>query len=66
MLVLAGTIEVGKKADLNLVDMEQLRINPPAYVHDFPADAPRWDQTVSGYMMTMVSGVVPFEVTTAC
>ena len=44
-----------------MVDTETLGINRPEYVHDFPADAPRWDQTVRGYVITCVNGVVTFE-----
>ena len=29
--------------------------------HDLPTGAPRWDQAVGGYRMTLVSGVVTWE-----
>ena len=32
-----GTVEVGKKADLNLIDFEALRLEPPRMAHDLPA-----------------------------
>lgn len=56
-----GTLEVGKKADLNVVDMDALRIHLPEPAHDLPTGAYRWNQRVSGYEITMVSGVVTFE-----
>lgn len=56
-----GTIEVGKKADLNLVNMATLKIHDPVVVNDLPAGAPRWSQVVSGYEMTVCSGTVTFE-----
>merc|ERR1712224_881130 len=56
-----GTLEVGMKADLNVLDFEGLRILDPVLLHDLPTGAPRWGQQVTGYEITMVSGVVTFE-----
>jgi len=56
-----GTLEVGKKADINMVDMRALKIHLPEPVNDLPTGAYRWKQEVSGYDMTVVSGVVTFE-----
>ena len=39
-----GTLEVGMKADLNVIDWESLKINMPYYTDDLPAGAPRWMQ----------------------
>ena len=41
--------------------MEALTIHAPYVVHDLPTGAPRWVQWVSGYDMTIVSGVVTHE-----
>ena len=48
-----GTLEVGKKADLNVVDMDALALNAPRLVHDLPTGAPRWAQSVVGYDVTI-------------
>jgi len=56
-----GTIEVGKKADLNLIDLETLRLEPPEMVHDLPAGGKRFMQRAHGYRATIVSGEVTIE-----
>jgi N-acyl-D-aspartate/D-glutamate deacylase len=56
-----GTLEVGKKADINIVNMEELKILDPIHVYDFPTGAPRWDQKCVGYDVTIQAGVVTFR-----
>ena len=53
-----GTIEPGKKADLNVIDLEHLTLHPPRSVDDLPAGGRRILQDASGYVATIVSGVV--------
>jgi N-acyl-D-aspartate/D-glutamate deacylase len=53
-----GTLEVGMKADLNLIDHENLRLHPPKMVYDLPAGGRRYVQDASGYVATIVSGTV--------
>ena len=53
-----GTIAVGKKADLNVIDFDRLRLLPPRLVHDLPAQGRRLIQAAEGYLATIVSGVV--------
>ena len=53
-----GTIEVGRKADLNVIDFEGLAISAPRSVNDLPAGGARILQDASGYVATIVSGVV--------
>ena len=53
-----GVIEVGKKADLNVIDLDRLTLRRPAMHHDLPAGAPRLLQTAEGYTATIVSGEV--------
>ncbi|MFE3989297.1 amidohydrolase family protein [Nocardia tengchongensis] len=53
-----GTIEVGKKADLNVIDYEALRLLPPAVAYDLPGGARRLLQRAEGYRATIVSGEV--------
>lgn len=56
-----GTIEVGKKADLNLIDLDTLRLEPPVMIHDLPAGGRRFMQRAHGYRATIVSGEVTME-----
>lgn len=56
-----GTIEVGKKADLNLIDLDALRLEPPKMIHDLPAGGKRFMQRAHGYRATIVSGQVTID-----
>ena len=56
-----GVIAPGMKADVNVIDLEALRILPPEMVFDLPADGRRLIQKAEGYRATIVSGVVTFE-----
>ena len=56
-----GTLEVGKRADINVINMETLNILPPVHKHDLPTGAPRWDQAVTGYDYTLLAGEVTFQ-----
>ena len=56
-----GTLEPGKKADLNLIDFDALRLHAPEMVFDLPAGGRRLVQRVDGYRATIVSGEVTFE-----
>jgi N-acyl-D-aspartate/D-glutamate deacylase len=53
-----GVIEVGKKADINVIDMDALALDLPKMVHDLPAGGRRLIQGASGYDATVVSGAV--------
>ena len=56
-----GVIEVGKKADLNIIDLENLRLEPPEMIYDLPAGGKRFMQRARGYRATIVSGEVTIE-----
>lgn len=56
-----GRIEVGYKADLNLIDHAALTLHPPVIAHDLPGGGRRLDQTADGYVATIVSGEVIAE-----
>jgi N-acyl-D-aspartate/D-glutamate deacylase len=56
-----GTIEPGMRADLNLVDLDGLRLHAPEMVFDLPAGGRRLIQHVDGYEATIVAGQVTFE-----
>lgn len=56
-----GTLEPGKKADINLIDLNALRIETPEMVYDLPAGKPRLLQRAHGYETTFVSGEIVQE-----
>jgi len=51
-----GMIKIGKKADLNVINYEHLKINPPEVRYDLPAGGRRLVQTIEGYDATILSG----------
>lgn len=53
-----GTIQVGKKADINVIDLDNLTIEYPEVVYDVPTGAKRWRQDVKGYDYTIIAGVI--------
>lgn len=56
-----GTLEVGMKADINIIDFDALQLQAPEIVFDLPASGRRIIQNVTGYKATIVSGVPIFE-----
>ena len=52
-----GTVEVGMRADLNVIDFENLTVRRPETFADLPAGGVRFLQPVSGYLATFVNGV---------
>ena len=55
-----GTLEPGKRADLNLIDLDGLRLHAPEMVFDLPAGGRRLVQHVDGYRATVVAGQVTY------
>lgn len=53
-----GTLAPGKRADINVIDYDRLAIGRPELVQDLPAEARRFIQSATGYVLTMVNGVV--------
>jgi N-acyl-D-aspartate/D-glutamate deacylase len=53
-----GTLEPGKRADLNLIDLDALAIGAPEMLHDLPAGGKRLVQRARGYRATLVAGEV--------
>ena len=51
-----GTLATGKRADVNVIDLDQVRERQPKLVHDFPDSAPRLIQKAKGYKATLVNG----------
>lgn len=56
-----GVVAVGYKADLNVIDYENLRFETPKMVFDLPAEGRRLVQDASGYIATIVSGEIIVE-----
>lgn len=53
-----GTLKVGAKADINVIDIDRLQLHLPEIVRDLPAGGRRLTQGATGYEMTMVSGQI--------
>lgn len=56
-----GRIREGYKADLNVIDLDGLRLHAPSVAHDLPAGGRRLRQVADGYAATIVSGVVTYR-----
>ena len=56
-----GRLAVGYKADLNVIDVDAMRLHRPTVKSDLPAGGRRLDQTADGYVVTIVSGEVIAE-----
>jgi N-acyl-D-amino-acid deacylase len=55
-----GTLETGMLADINIIDYDALRLDPPKVVADLPAGGSRLLQRAAGYAATIKSGVMTF------
>ncbi len=51
-----GVVAEGAFADLNVIDLDELRVLAPEYVRDFPAGASRYVQRGTGIRHTLVNG----------
>tara|TARA_R110000823_G_scaffold27609_11_gene80398 strand:- start:14665 stop:16419 length:1755 start_codon:yes stop_codon:yes gene_type:complete len=56
-----GILRPGYKADLNVIDFDNLTLHAPQVVNDLPAGGRRLVQTASGYVATVISGKVAFR-----
>ena len=56
-----GVVAVGKKADLNVIDFDRLRVEAPIMKWDLPAGGKRLLQRATGYRATIVSGAVTYR-----
>ena len=56
-----GVLAAGKKADVNIIDYDALRLHVPEVRYDLPKNGRRLVQRVDGYRATFVSGVPTFE-----
>ena len=51
-----GVLAVGKRADVNVIDYDNLHEKMPQIVHDFPFGSPRFIQRAAGYKATICNG----------
>lgn len=56
-----GRLAVGLKADINLIDLDRLKLHVPEVTYDLPAGGRRMRQLAEGYVATIVSGVVTYR-----
>jgi len=56
-----GLLVEGLKADINVIDFDNLTIHEPEIVNDLPAGGRRLVQKASGYSYTIVSGEIAFK-----
>jgi N-acyl-D-aspartate/D-glutamate deacylase len=56
-----GRLLPGQRADLNLIDLANVGLRPPAMVYDLPAGGGRLIQSANGYRMTFVAGTCTRE-----
>jgi N-acyl-D-aspartate/D-glutamate deacylase len=51
-----GVLEPGYRADLNVIDVDRMRLHRPEVWHDLPAGGRRMVQRADGYLHTVVAG----------
>jgi N-acyl-D-aspartate/D-glutamate deacylase len=56
-----GRLAPGLKADVNVIDFDNLRLHHPELIFDLPAGGRRLVQRVDGYIASIVSGTATFE-----
>ena len=56
-----GVLAPGYKADVNVIDFDNLRLSAPEMRFDLPAGGRRLLQRADGYLHTVVSGIPVYE-----
>jgi len=56
-----GTLEPGKRADVNVIDFDNLKIHAPYMKQDLPAGGSRLEQTTEGYIATVCNGEITYD-----
>jgi N-acyl-D-aspartate/D-glutamate deacylase len=56
-----GVLAPGMKADVNVIDLDALKLHAPKMVFDLPAGGRRLIQRAEGYKFTILSGEVTFK-----
>ncbi len=53
-----GMLKIGGRADVNVIDLDRLRLHLPEVVRDLPAGGRRLHQRATGYEATIVAGEI--------
>ena len=56
-----GSLAVGMRADINIIDVDQVTERQPTLIRDFPNDTPRLSQKAKGYLATICNGNIVVE-----
>ena len=56
-----GRLQVGYKADINVIDLDRLKVSAPHPVHNLPGGGRRLEQRAEGYRATIVGGEVTYR-----
>jgi N-acyl-D-aspartate/D-glutamate deacylase len=56
-----GLLAVGKKADINVIDHDNLKIGAPEVLYDLPGGGKRMVQRTEGYDATIVAGQIVYR-----
>ena len=56
-----GVVAEGMKADLNVIDFDHVRCEPPVMAYDLPAGGKRLTQRARGYCATVVAGQITYR-----
>ena len=56
-----GTLAVGMRADINVIDVNTVNEGQPTLIRDFPDDTPRLSQKARGYLATICNGNIIVE-----
>jgi N-acyl-D-amino-acid deacylase len=56
-----GTIEIGKRADLNVIDLDEVELQLPEVIDDLPTGASRIVQRAKGIKFTLCAGEITFR-----
>jgi N-acyl-D-aspartate/D-glutamate deacylase len=56
-----GRIEIGLRADLNVIDYDKLHLYAPEVAYDLPAGGRRLMQRADGYVATIVAGEITYR-----
>lgn len=56
-----GTLAVGMRADVNIIDVDTVIEGQPTLIRDFPEDTPRLSQKSTGYLATICNGKLIVE-----
>ncbi len=56
-----GRLAVGYRADLNVIDLDRLKVSAPHPVHNLPGGGRRLEQKAEGYRATVAGGQVTYR-----